>query len=122
MGVGLLYEGSAHRVMAETLVEEIGRRPLSPAAAAALAASSAAAAAGGTGAAGGGGAFGGGFGLPGGGAGGTLPPGASPLAVTSDREGYALAAGFALGLVVLGMGGGRAAAGLADLQLEERLT
>lgn len=26
MGVGLLYEGSGHRMMAETMVEEIGRR------------------------------------------------------------------------------------------------
>lgn len=115
MGVGLLYEGSAHRVMAETLVEEVGRRPLSPAAAAAFAAD-------GQGGGGGGRAAGGGLSggsVPGGA---SLPPGASPLAVTHDREGYALAAGLALGMVVLGLGGSRAAAGLADLQLEERLT
>ena len=40
-------------------------------------------------------------------------------AVTQDREGYALAAGFALGLVALGRG--RHVAGLADLHIEERL-
>ncbi|GIM09537.1 hypothetical protein Vretimale_13366 [Volvox reticuliferus] len=112
MGVGLLYEGSAHRVMAETLVEEIGRRPLSPAAAAAFAAD-------GQGGGGPGGSGLGGGSVPGGA---SLPPGASLLAVTHEREGYALAAGLALGMVVLGLGGSRAAAGLADLQLEERLT
>lgn len=39
--------------------------------------------------------------------------------VSQDREGYALAAGMALGLITLGRG--RAALGLADLHLEERL-
>jgi hypothetical protein len=39
--------------------------------------------------------------------------------VTSDREGYALAAGMALGLVALGKG--REALGMADLRLEHRL-
>lgn len=39
--------------------------------------------------------------------------------MTQDREGYALAAGLALGLITLGKG--RAAAGLADLHLEEKL-
>jgi anaphase-promoting complex subunit 1 len=36
-----------------------------------------------------------------------------------DREAYALAAGLALGLITLGRG--RGAAGLADLQIEDRL-
>ncbi len=39
--------------------------------------------------------------------------------VTQDREGYALAAGLALGLITLGKG--RSAVGLADLHLEEKL-
>ena len=39
--------------------------------------------------------------------------------VSHDREGYALAAGLALGLIALGRG--RSALGLADLHLEERL-
>jgi anaphase-promoting complex subunit 1 len=39
--------------------------------------------------------------------------------VAAEREGYALAAGFALGLVTLGSG--RRALGLADLRLEEQL-
>ena len=39
--------------------------------------------------------------------------------VSHDREGYALAAGQALGLITLGRG--RKAVGLADLHLEERL-
>ena len=39
--------------------------------------------------------------------------------VTQDREGYALAAGLALGLITLGKG--RAAVGLADLHLEDKL-
>ncbi|KAK3244197.1 hypothetical protein CYMTET_46182, partial [Cymbomonas tetramitiformis] len=69
LGVGLLYQGSAHRLMTEILLAEIGRKP-------------------------------------------------GPL-LTQDREGYAVAAGLALGLVTLGLG--RSAAGLADLQLEDRL-
>ena len=48
-----------------------------------------------------------------------LHPFASPQGVAREREGYALAAGLALGLITLGRG--RSAAGLADLQLEERL-
>lgn len=40
-------------------------------------------------------------------------------AVSQDREGYALAAGMALGLITLGQG--RAAVGLSDLHIEERL-
>ena len=70
LSVGLLYEGTAHRLMSEILLAEIGRDP------------------GGDGAA-------------------------------HGREGYALAAGLALGLVTLGRG--RAAVGLADLQIPERL-
>jgi anaphase-promoting complex subunit 1 len=69
LGVGLLYQGSAHRLMTEILLAEIGRKP-------------------------------------------------GPL-LLQDREGYALAAGLALGLVTLGKG--RSAAGLASLQLEDRL-
>lgn len=38
---------------------------------------------------------------------------------SEDREGYALAAGFALGLVSLGKG--RTAIGLSDLHVEDRL-
>lgn len=39
--------------------------------------------------------------------------------VTTDREGYALAAGFGLGLINLGMGGrGR---GIDDMQVEDTL-
>ncbi len=41
------------------------------------------------------------------------------MAVLQDREGYALAAGLALGLVCLGKG--HNAPGLADLQLADRL-
>ncbi len=46
---------------------------------------------------------------------------ATPAAAAgaTHREGYALAAGLALGLVVLGTG--RDAPGLADLQLDRRL-
>ena len=39
--------------------------------------------------------------------------------VTQDREGYALAAGLALGLITLGRG--RSAVGLADLHVEDKL-
>ena len=39
--------------------------------------------------------------------------------MTRDREGYALAAGMALGLVTLAKG--RAAVGLSDLRLEDKL-
>lgn len=41
------------------------------------------------------------------------------MSVTHDREAYALAAGFGLGLICLGQG--RNAAGLADLHLEDKL-
>lgn len=76
----------------------------------------------------GGGAWGGGGGMSGegsawgggGGAGGGEGGGAAGWAgVQVDREGYALAAGFALGLVTLGAG--RGASGLADMGLESRL-
>ncbi|KAL2629518.1 hypothetical protein R1flu_014204 [Riccia fluitans] len=69
MAVGLLYQGSAHRLTTEILLAEIGRKP----------------------------------------------GGDSPL----DREGYALAAGLALGLVTLGRGND--AWGLSDLRIEDRL-
>lgn len=72
-----------HRLTAEIMMEEIGRRP------------------------GGGGA--GEFGS-------TSTQGS---AVSQDREGYALAAGLALGLITLGQG--RGAVGLSDLHIEERL-
>eukprot|EP00887_Chlorella_sp_A99_P005912 scaffold29.g5912.t1 len=83
MGVGLLFQGTAHRLMAEVLLEEIGRRP---------GAASKQEEAGGP----------------------DLHQG-----VTQEREGYALAAGAALGLVLLAKG--RSAVGLADLKVEERL-
>ena len=70
LSVGFLYQGTAHRLMAEILLDEMSREP------------------GGEGAA-------------------------------QGREGYALAAGLALGLVTLGKG--RAAVGLADLRVPERL-
>ena len=38
-----------------------------------------------------------------------------------DREAYTLAAGLALGMVTLGKGSDGGAAGLADLQIEQRL-
>lgn len=41
------------------------------------------------------------------------------MCVTHDREAYALAAGFGLGLICLGQGSN--APGLADLHLEEKL-
>ncbi|KAJ7525602.1 hypothetical protein O6H91_17G058400 [Diphasiastrum complanatum] len=69
MAVGLLYQGSAHRLTTEILLAEIGRKP----------------------------------------------GGDNAL----DREGYALAAGLALGLVTLGRG--KDAWGLADLMIEDRL-
>ena len=70
LSVGFLYQGTAHRLMAEILLDEMSREP------------------GGEGAA-------------------------------QGRERYALAAGLALGLVTLGKG--RAAVGLADLRVPERL-
>ncbi|EFN54660.1 hypothetical protein CHLNCDRAFT_9822, partial [Chlorella variabilis] len=70
-GVGLLFQSTCHRVMAEVMLEEIGRRP------------------------------------------------GAACTRCRDREGYALAAGLALGLITLGRG--RAAVGLADLHLEDKL-
>eukprot|EP00445_Apocalathium_hangoei_P043548 CAMPEP_0203973408 /NCGR_PEP_ID=MMETSP0359-20131031/99574_1 /ASSEMBLY_ACC=CAM_ASM_000338 /TAXON_ID=268821 /ORGANISM="Scrippsiella Hangoei, Strain SHTV-5" /LENGTH=2141 /DNA_ID=CAMNT_0050911563 /DNA_START=1 /DNA_END=6427 /DNA_ORIENTATION=- len=66
LSLGLLFAKSSHRMMAELLVAEIGRRPSDRA--------------------------------------------------LHDREGYSLAAGFALGCVCLGLGAD--APGLADLELE----
>jgi hypothetical protein len=74
LGIGLLYQGSCQRLMAEIMMEELGRRPSST--------------------------------------------GSSTTSV-GDWEGYALAAGLALGLVCLGKGA--RAAGVADLNLEQRL-
>ncbi len=102
LGVGLLYERTCHRHMAEVMLGEMGCGGLAP---------------------------------PdpqhgGGGAPGAAPSGLGPRGrgggaggagwgVASDREGHALAAGFALGFITLGMG--RQAAGLHDLGLEARL-
>ncbi|KAH7290973.1 hypothetical protein KP509_30G071400 [Ceratopteris richardii] len=69
MAVGLLYQGSAHRLTTEILLAEIGRKP-----------------------------------------------GCDNVL---EREGYALAAGLALGLVTLGKG--KSAWGLADMSIEGRL-
>lgn len=57
---------------------------------------------------------------PGGGGGGEFGSTSTQgSAVSQDREGYALAAGLALGLITLGKG--RLAVGLSDLHIEERL-
>jgi hypothetical protein len=48
-----------------------------------------------------------------------LPAGAADGDAAAAREGYALAAGFGLGLICLGQG--RNAPGLADLHLEDKL-
>ena len=100
LGVGLLYEGSCHRLMVETLLEEVGRSTQAQGSAPAdhFPGRSGALPGGPAGAAGGGAAAGG---------------------VTQEREGYSLAAGMALGLVTLGVG--PAAAGLADLDIVARL-
>lgn len=97
LGLGLLYQGSCHRLMTETMLEEIGRTPgVNPSLA--NAAAGAADTAGGSG------------------VGSSL---ASLMCVTHDREGYALAAGCALGLICLGQG--HNAPGLADLHLVDKL-
>ncbi len=70
LGIGLLYQGTAHRLMTEVLLEEIGWRPTND--------------------------------------------------KYSDREGYSLAAGLGLGLVMLERGSN--AVGLGDLHLENRLS
>lgn len=93
LGLGLLYQGSCHRLMTETMLEEIGRTPgVNPSLAnmATL-----------------------------GGPGVTGASLSALMTVTHDREAYALSAGFGLGLICLGQG--RNAAGLADLHLEEKL-
>eukprot|EP00882_Tetradesmus_deserticola_P034352 GHRQ01039373.1.p1 GENE.GHRQ01039373.1~~GHRQ01039373.1.p1 ORF type:complete len:131 (+),score=17.56 GHRQ01039373.1:1-393(+) len=96
LGLGLLYQGSCHRLMTEIMLEEIGRTPgVNPS------------------------LTGGGPGADGGGGSGLGASLSSLMCVTQDREGYALAAGFGLGLICLGQG--RNAPGLADLHLEERL-
>eukprot|EP00808_Paulinella_micropora_P025174 g71415.t1 len=69
IGLGLLYQGSAHRLMTEVLLMEISKRTMSD--------------------------------------------------KDTDREGYSLAAGLSLGLVVLGRG--KDTAGLSDLRLEDQL-
>eukprot|EP00775_Hariotina_reticulata_P010096 gene10096-10252_t len=99
LGLGLLYQGSSHRLMTETMLEEIGRTPGVNPSLAANAGSAAGTAV-----------------DPAGGAGASL---GALMSVTQDREGYALAAGFGLGLICLGQG--RNAPGLADLHLEDKL-
>ena len=80
MGVGFLFQGTAHRLMVEVMLEEMVRSP---------------------------------------GAKKSRENNELGDGVTHDREGYALAAGFGLGLIALGKG--RSAIGLADLNIEERL-
>jgi Anaphase-promoting complex subunit 1 len=71
-GIGLLYQGSSHRLMSEFLLNEMARRPANDAS-------------------------------------------------TVDREAYALSCGLALGMITLAKGGSGGNAGLADLEIEERL-
>ena len=71
LGVGLVYEGTAHRHIAEVLLREIER-----------------------------------------------PPGPE-MENCSDRESYSLAAGLALGMVMLGKG--NAETGLSDLNMADEL-
>ncbi|KAL5269784.1 hypothetical protein ACHWQZ_G003299 [Mnemiopsis leidyi] len=71
-GLGLVFIGSAHRRMAEILLDEIGRAP------------------------------------------------GPEMDNAEDREGYSLACGFSLGLVLLGMGNENLP-GLDDLKLSDRL-
>jgi hypothetical protein len=96
LGLGLLYQGSCHRLMTEIMLEEISRTPgVNPS------------------------LTGGGPGADGSGGSGLGASLSSLMCVTQDREGYALAAGFGLGLICLGQG--RSAPGLADLHLEDKL-
>ncbi|KAG1677449.1 hypothetical protein FOA52_001904 [Chlamydomonas sp. UWO 241] len=98
MGLGLLHQGSCQRLMVEILMREVERRVGGPPHCSAD----------------------GDSGSGGGGEGGAASAGGSGSAgVSQDREGYALCAGLALGLLMLGRG--RSCAGLADLKLEERL-
>jgi anaphase-promoting complex subunit 1 len=71
-GLGILYQGSSHRLMTEFLLNEMGRRPVSD-------------------------------------------------SFTVDREAYTLSCGLALGMINLAKGGSDSNAGLADLELEQRL-
>jgi hypothetical protein len=71
-GIGLLYQGSSHRLMTEFLLNEMGRRPIHESS-------------------------------------------------TIDREAYALSCGLALGMITLANGGSGGNAGLADLEIEQRL-
>ena len=82
LGIGLTFQGSAHRRMTEVLLEEIGRRRDDTLSAEAAA-------------------------------------GASGYDA-DEREGHALAAGMALGLVVLQLG--EDAPGVRDMRLADRLT
>lgn len=82
MALGLLYQGTAHRMMTALLLEEIGRRPGRSTTV-------------------------------------DIGYGNSNGGVTQDREGYALAAGLALGLVNLG--NGDQSCGLEDLHIEDCL-
>jgi anaphase-promoting complex subunit 1 len=85
VGVGLLFEGTGHRGMAEIMMEEIGRRPGSGSKETDSAAD-----------------------------------GINLLqGVTQDREGYALAAGLALGFITAGKG--KNTSGSGDGRMEERL-
>ena len=71
-GIGLLYQGSSHRLMTEFLLNEMGRRPIHDSS-------------------------------------------------TIDREAYTLSCGLALGMITLAKGGSGSNAGLADLEIEQRL-
>jgi hypothetical protein len=71
-GIGLLYQGSSHRLMTEFLLNEMGRRPVHDLS-------------------------------------------------TIDREAYTLSCGLALGMINLAKGGSGGDAGLADLDIEQRL-
>jgi len=71
-GIGLLYQGSSHRLMTEFLLNEMGRRPVHESS-------------------------------------------------TVDREAYTVSCGLALGMINLARGGSGNNAGLADLEIEQRL-
>lgn len=71
-GLGLLYQGSSHRLMTEFLLNEMGRKPIHDSS-------------------------------------------------TVDREAYSVSCGLALGMINLAKGGSGNNAGLADLDIEQRL-
>jgi len=71
-GIGLLYQGSSHRLMTEFLLNEMGRKPMHDSS-------------------------------------------------TVDREAYTISCGLALGMINLAKGGSGNNAGLADLDIEQRL-